>query len=60
MACLTTKELGAITDALVGEQIKINKAIEYAGKVTDARLKAEFEAEKQKHEAHFARLYALL
>lgn len=60
MACLTTKELGAITDALVGEKIKIDKAAYYASAVTDATLKAEFEREKQKHEAHFARLYALL
>ncbi len=60
MACLTTKELGAITDALVGEQLKINKAAYYANEVSDPQLKAEFEREKQLHEAHFSRLYALL
>lgn len=60
MANLTSKELGSIQDALVGEQLKINKAGEYAAQATDPALKAEFEREKKLHAAHFERLYSLL
>lgn len=60
MATLTTKELGSIADALVSEQMKINKAEHYASQVSDPSLKAEFERERDLHAGHFARLYALL
>ena len=60
MAALTTKELGSIADALVSEQLKINKAEHYASEVSDPVLKAEFQRERDLHAGHFARLYALL
>lgn len=60
MATLTTKELGSIADALVSEQMKINKAEHYASLVSDPVLKAEFERERDLHAEHFTKLYALL
>lgn len=57
---LTTKELGCITDALVSEQLALNKTQLYADMVTDAALKEEILCARAQSAAAVTRLYALL
>lgn len=60
MEPLTTKELGSLADALVSEQMKMNKAEHYASLATDGALRAEFLRERDLHAGHFKKLYELL
>lgn len=58
MAQITTKELGAIGDALAVEETLIGKYRFYAEKANDAALKNQFEQMADRHQRHFDELYS--
>ena len=57
MAQITTKELGAIGDALAVEQTLIGKYRNYASVAEDTVLKNKFEQMADKHQRHFDELF---
>ena len=58
MAQITTKELGAIGDALAVEESLIGKYRYYASISDDAALKTKFEQIADRHQRHFDELYS--
>ena len=58
MAQITTKELGAIGDALAMEETLISKYNYYASIATDAALKNRFEQMANCHKRHYDELYS--
>ena len=58
MAQITTKELGAIGDALAVEQTLIGKYQYYSSITTDVTLKNKFENMANKHQHHYDELYS--
>lgn len=60
MASITSKELGAIGDALALEQNLVQKYTAYASCATDPTLKAKYEEIAAAHQRHFDELYSNL
>lgn len=58
MAQITTKELGAIGDALAVEETLISKYRYYASVTDDAALKNKYEQIADRHQHHFDELYS--
>lgn len=58
MAQITTKELGALGDAMAVEESLIAKYRYYAAKTDDADLKAKYEQIADRHQRHFDALYS--
>jgi len=58
MAQITTKELGAISDALAVEQTLIGKYNYYSSIATDTALKSKYEQLANRHQHHFDELYS--
>lgn len=58
MAQITTKELGAIGDALAVEETLISKYRYYASVTDDATLKNKYEQIADRHQRHFDELYS--
>ena len=58
MAQITTKELGAIGDALAVEETLISKYRYYASVTDDATLKNKYEQIAARHQRHFDELYS--
>ena len=58
MAQITTKELGAISDALAVEQTLVGKYRHYADVAADAALKTKFQQLADRHQHHFDELYS--
>lgn len=58
MAQITTKELGAIGDALAVEETMISKYRYYASLANDTSLKNKLEQMADRHQRHFDELYA--
>ena len=58
MAQITTKELGAIGDALAVEENLIGKYQYYASVTTDTALKNKFENMANRHQHHYDELYS--
>ncbi len=57
MAQITTKELGAIGDALAVEETLIGKYRYYASTAPDTTLKNKFEQMADKHQRHYDELF---
>lgn len=60
MASITSKELGAIGDALALEQNLVQKYTAYAACATDPALKAKYEDIAATHKRHYDELYSNL
>ena len=60
MAEITSKELGAIGDALAIEETLIGKYRYYASMATDAAIKNHFEQMADRHKRHYDELYSNL
>lgn len=60
MAQITTKELGAIGDALAIEENLVAKYRYYACVTEDAALKTKYEQIADRHQRHFDQLYSHL
>ena len=58
MAQITTKELGALGDAMAVEESLVVKYRYYAAKTDDADLKAKYEQIADRHQRHFDTLYS--
>ena len=58
MAQITTKELGAIGDALAVEETLISKYRYYASIATDAVIKDKMDQMADRHQRHFDELYS--
>ena len=58
MAQITTKELGAISDALAVEQTLVGKYNYYSSIATDDTLKTKYEQLSNRHQHHFDVLYS--
>lgn len=58
MAQITTKELGALGDALAVEETLVAKYRYYASKADDSALKAKYEQIADRHQRHFDTLYS--
>ena len=60
MAQITTKELGAIGDALAVEQTLITKYRYYASLTEDALLRHKYDLIADRHQKHYDELYSHL
>ncbi len=60
MANLTSKELGAISDALQSEKMLVCKFRAYAENTGDVELKTKYEQMAAKHSEHYDKLYGML
>ena len=58
MAQITTKELGAISDALAVEETLISKYRYYASIATDTAVKDKMDQMADRHQRHFDELYS--
>ncbi len=58
MAQITTKELGAIGDALAVEETLIAKYRHYASLTTDTALQNKYEQIAARHQRHFDELFS--
>ena len=58
MAQITTKELGAIGDALAVEETLISKYRYYASIATDTVIKDKMDQMAERHQRHFDELYS--
>ncbi len=58
MAQITTKELGAIGDALAVEETLISKYRYYASIATDTVIKDKMDQMADRHQRHFDELYS--
>lgn len=60
MPHITSKELGAIGEALTLEENLVAKYSAYAAQATDAALKAKYEEIAANHRRHYDELYSHL